>query len=72
MLGTILDSLEDALALIRKALEKEGIEVRIEGDRSLAVSGIPNELTQVLLNLFQNAKEAFEKSKETDDGCGST
>ena len=62
---TILDSLEDALALIRKALEKEGIEVRIEGDRSLAVSGIHNELTQVLLNLFQNAKEAFEKSDET-------
>ena len=53
------ESLEDALALIRKALEKAGIVVRIEGDGSLKISGIPNELTQVFLNLFQNALEAF-------------
>jgi PAS domain S-box-containing protein len=60
---TILDSLEDALALIRKALEKEGIGVRIEGERSLKISGIPNELTQVFLNLFQNALEAFAREE---------
>ena len=62
----IVESLEDALALIRKALEKERIDVRIEGDRSLMISGIPNELTQVFLNLLQNAKEAFAKGENRD------
>jgi len=61
----IHDSLQDALALIRKALEKERIELRIEGDRDLKISGIPNELTQVFLNLLQNAKEAFTRQEET-------
>jgi PAS domain S-box-containing protein len=62
----VRESLEDALALIHKALDKAGITVRIEGERDLCISGIPNELTQVLLNLFQNAKEAFEKGDATE------
>jgi len=61
----IQESLEDALGLIRQALEKEAIDVRIEGERDLTIRGIPNELTQVFLNLFQNAKEAFAKSTES-------
>jgi C4-dicarboxylate-specific signal transduction histidine kinase len=32
----------------------------------LIVSGIPNELTQVFLNLFQNAKDAFGKKPEDE------
>ncbi|WP_456431497.1 PAS domain-containing sensor histidine kinase [Nitratifractor sp.] len=60
------ESLRDALALIRKALEKSAIEVRIEGEVELPVSGIPNELTQVFVNLFQNARDAFEKGPEGD------
>jgi len=62
----IEESLEDALALIRKALEKATIEVRIEGETSLPISGIPNELTQVFVNLFQNARDAFEKCPMED------
>ncbi len=58
------ESLEDALALIRKALEKAAIEVRIEGETDLPISGIPNELTQVFVNLFQNARDAFENETE--------
>jgi len=61
----IQESLQDALALIQQALEKAEIEVRIEGEEDLTIRGIPNELTQVFLNLFQNAKEAFAKSSES-------
>jgi PAS domain S-box-containing protein len=60
------ESLEDALALIRKALEKAAIEVRIEGETDLPISGIPNELTQVFVNLFQNARDAFENEAEDE------
>jgi PAS domain S-box-containing protein len=59
-------SLDDALGLIRKALEKERIRLHIDGDPGLIVSGIPNELTQVFLNLFQNAKDAFGKKPEDE------
>ncbi|ADV45678.1 PAS domain-containing sensor histidine kinase [Nitratifractor salsuginis] len=62
----IHSSLEDALSLIRKALEKKRIRVKIEGDRSLRVTGIPNELTQVFVNLLQNAKEAFGESDDEE------
>jgi PAS domain S-box-containing protein len=61
---SVLESLDDALALIRKALVKENITLQIEGDRSLQIEGIPNELTQVFLNLLQNAKEAFARREE--------
>jgi len=61
----IRESLQDALALIQQALEKAEIDVRIEGEKDLTIRGIPNELTQVFLNLFQNAKEAFAKSSES-------
>ncbi len=61
----VFDSLEDALALIRKALDKAEIEVRIEGEKDLNISGIPNELTQVFLNLFQNALEAFDRQENS-------
>jgi len=60
-------SLDDALALIRKALERERIQLNIEGDESLELSGIPNELTQVFLNLFQNARDAFVQAETTGD-----
>ena len=56
---TVTESLDDALALIRNALERERISVEVGGERELKLSGIPNELTQVFLNLFQNAREAF-------------
>jgi len=61
----IRESLHDALALIQQALDKAEIDVRIEGEQDLTIRGIPNELTQVFLNLFQNAKEAFAKSSDT-------
>ncbi len=61
---SVEQSLEDALSLVSKALEKKEIEIRIEGDREMILQGIPNELTQVFLNLFQNAMEAFDDKTE--------
>ena len=55
----IAKSLEDAQALMRRALEREGISLEVQGDPGLTLRGIPNELTQVLLNLFQNSRDAF-------------
>jgi C4-dicarboxylate-specific signal transduction histidine kinase len=52
-------SLENALALLRKALKKESITLTQDVDTSLTILGIQNELTQVLVNLLQNARDAL-------------
>ncbi|WP_457605260.1 PAS domain S-box protein [Nitratifractor sp.] len=62
----VYKSLEDALALIRKGLERERIEISVEGEKSLSITGVPNELTQVFLNLFQNARDAFLQQEGTE------
>jgi PAS domain S-box-containing protein len=56
---SLSESKKDALALIAKALQKDHIEVEVEGDGNIVVMGIANELTQVLLNILQNARDAL-------------
>ena len=52
-------SLENALALLSKVLQKEHIKLTQHIDRGIVLLGIQNELTQVLINLLQNAKDAL-------------
>jgi len=53
------NSLNNAIAILDKVLKKESIRINIQADESLRITGIQNELTQVLINLLQNAKDAL-------------
>ena len=55
-------SFNDALTLIHKDLKKEQISLRTSLGRGIEITGVSNELTQVLINLLQNAKEALSES----------
>ena len=53
------ESLDEVLQILEKTLVKEYIEIHREIDGTLKVTGVINELSQVLINLLQNAKDAF-------------
>jgi len=59
-------SLQNALALLNKVLHKERITLHQDVDKNVTLLGIQNELTQVLINLLQNAKDAL-INKPIDD-----
>lgn len=41
------------------------IEIRIEGDESITVNGYKNEFQQVIINLLDNAKDAFDSANSS-------
>ncbi|MBE0497031.1 MAG: DUF3365 domain-containing protein [Campylobacterales bacterium] len=45
--------------LLRVSLEKYAIDVRIDIQDNFMIVGYPNEIVQVLINILNNAKEAF-------------
>ncbi len=53
------ESIDSALALLRNVFKKDAITLTIDVDETTALLGIQNELTQVLVNLLQNAREAL-------------
>jgi PAS domain S-box-containing protein len=63
-----VESFHDALTLIKKDLKKAKITLHTSLGKGIEITGISNELTQVLINLLQNAKESlaecFDKEKE--------
>ncbi|EDZ61346.1 PAS/PAC sensor signal transduction histidine kinase [Sulfurimonas gotlandica GD1] len=54
----ISDSINESLSLLDKMLESEMISVKTNFE-NLTVLGISNELTQVIINIIKNAKDAF-------------
>ncbi|MFT7005477.1 MAG: C4-dicarboxylate-specific signal transduction histidine kinase, partial [Sulfurimonas sp.] len=52
------ESIYEALSLLDKMLEKEMISIKTEL-KELKVLGISNELTQVIINIIKNSKDAF-------------
>jgi len=58
------ESIDNALALLRNVLKKDAITLQIDHEEPLLLLGIPNELTQVLVNLLQNAREALVTHRE--------
>ncbi len=62
----IAKSLEESLQILQKSLEKEHIKIEGSVDDTLEAVGVSNELSQVVINLLQNAKDAF-KDKDIAD-----
>ncbi len=59
----IAKSLEESLQILQKTLEKEHIHIEKSVDTTLRSVGVSNELSQVIINLLQNAKDAFADKK---------
>jgi len=51
--------IEDTISLMKDELIKNAIEVEIGGDEEGLFTIIPNEFKHVLINLFNNSKDAF-------------
>ncbi len=60
------ESIDNALALMRKFLQKESIQLSVHIDEEVTILGIPNELTQVMVNLIQNARDALVAHRTRD------
>ncbi len=54
----ISDSINESLNILNKLIQKEKIHVKTNF-QEVEVLGITNELTQVIINLIQNSKDAF-------------
>lgn len=50
---------QDTLSLLSASLQSHNIEVHFHGSSDIQASGYPNEFSQVLLNLLNNAKDAL-------------
>ncbi len=57
-------SFHDAVALIKKELKKEKIKLSTSLGQDIIITGVSNELTQVLINLLQNAKDALSEIED--------
>ncbi|MFA7084791.1 MAG: ATP-binding protein [Arcobacteraceae bacterium] len=58
------ESITEALEILKKLILREKITIRTNFEK-LKVVGISNELSQVLINLIQNANDAFNQNKIT-------
>lgn len=60
---SIRQATQEAIALVDASFREHDIEISIEGENDLEALGYEHELAQVLLNLFNNAREAIEAGK---------
>ena len=55
----INDAIDESLAILKKVIEQDNINIKIDVKDNSSVLGILNELSQVIINIIQNAKDAF-------------
>lgn len=55
----VKEAIGESLNILRKVIEKDDISIYIKIKYDCKVIGVPNELSQVIVNLIQNAKDAF-------------
>jgi len=60
---TLKSDIESFLHLIEGSLIKETIKIIVDVDKEINIDGYPNELVQCFINLYNNAKDAFNESK---------
>ena len=52
-------TVERTLVLVEGSLSDKGIKVRMDAEETTTLTGYPNEFAQVVLNILNNAKDAF-------------
>ena len=62
----INQSINEALKILNRVLEDENINIKFDILKDLEIFGLKNELTQVLLNLINNSKDAFVQKNITN------
>lgn len=55
----VSSAVEDAAIMLQRTLEKDGIKLEFSYDKNIFLTGYKNELAQVFVNLFTNARDAF-------------
>lgn len=55
----VSSAVEDAAIMLQRTLEKDGIKLDFSYDKNIFLTGYKNELAQVFVNLFTNARDAF-------------
>ncbi len=55
------DSITESITILRRIIRKENITIETNL-LNITILGIPNELSQVLINLIQNSKDAFNQN----------
>jgi PAS domain S-box-containing protein len=60
----VSDVIDDTLTMLKGTLKNEQITVRVTAEEKVSIYGYKSELTQVLINLITNAKDAF-----VEKGC---
>ena len=54
----ISNAINDAIHILEKEIQKRDVKIKTEFQK-VKVRGVSNELTQVIINLLQNSKDAF-------------
>jgi len=55
----IKEAINEAMAILKKAIEIDNIKIKVDVLGDYKVMGVSNELSQVIINLIQNSKDAF-------------
>ncbi|MDC0932472.1 HAMP domain-containing sensor histidine kinase [Arcobacteraceae bacterium] len=60
---TLKNDIDSFLHLIEGSIRNESINIVIDIDETISIEGYPNELVQCLINIYNNAKDAFNEQK---------
>ncbi|MEN8303276.1 MAG: ATP-binding protein, partial [Campylobacterota bacterium] len=60
------EAIEESLLFMKTPLEENSIQVTYDRELSVQVNGYKNELTQVIVNIINNAKDALVENKNID------
>ncbi len=57
------NAIQNAVKIIEASVKHNGINMEINADKSISYKGYPNQLSQVILNILHNSKDALELKK---------
>lgn len=63
-----LEQINTAIALLEPGFNNHNIFFKLEAKDDVMLTGFPNEYSQVLVNLFSNAREAIQESEQCNKG----
>ena len=60
------EAIDEILRLMQGSIQRHNLHVEVECEKSLSINGYVNEFTQVVLNLINNSKDAFNQREIKD------